>query len=98
VYDLRTQYFDEEDGISKFELFVNRTQTDRWQGDNHLPTPTTVPDAHSSIRRTTANVKLRAGDEIRLVGMADAGERAVVDYFEIVPDRDSKSTILPQSQ
>ncbi len=90
AYDFRTQYFDEEDGASKFELFVDGKQIDKWQADNHLPTPTTVPDAHSSIRRTTSGVKLHAGDEIRLEGTPDADERAVVDYFELVPSRDSK--------
>ncbi|HEX3601597.1 MAG TPA: alpha-glucuronidase family glycosyl hydrolase [Lacipirellulaceae bacterium] len=87
VYDLRVQYFDEEDGASKFKLFVDDKLVDEWQADGHLPTPTNVPDAHSSTRRTAPNVALHAGDEIRLEGSADGGERAAVDYFEIVPNR-----------
>jgi alpha-glucuronidase len=82
--DLRIQYFDEEDGVSKFRLCAAGKQVDEWQADNHVPTPTTLPDAHSSIRRTVRGVKLRPGDEIRLEGTADGGERAAVDYFEIV--------------
>jgi alpha-glucuronidase len=85
AYDVRTQYFDEEDGVSKFELFVGGKRIDQWRADNHLPTPTMLPDAHSSIRRKTSGVELHTGDEIRLEGNADAGEHAVVDYFELVP-------------
>jgi alpha-glucuronidase len=84
-YDLRVQYFDEEDGISKFRLFVNDREIDRWQADNHVPTPSTSPNAHTSVRRTIPHVSVKKGDEIKLEGTADAGERAAVDYFEIVP-------------
>jgi alpha-glucuronidase len=90
-YDVRVQYFDEEDGVSKFTLFVNDKRIDAWQADNHLPTPTTLPDAHSSIRRKLPRVKLNSGDEIRLEGTADAGERAVVDYFELMPSQTDHS-------
>ncbi len=50
-----------------------------------MPTPTTLPDAHSSIRRTVRGVALRSGDEIRIEGTADGGERAAIDYVEIMP-------------
>ena len=73
-YDLHVRYFDEEDGVSKFKLFVAEQLLDEWQADNHVPTPTTLPDAHSSIRRTVRGVALRPGDEIRIEGTAD-GER-----------------------
>ena len=53
-YDLHVQYFDEEDGVSRFKLFVADRLIDEWQADNRLPTPTTLPDAHSSMRRTSA--------------------------------------------
>ena len=64
-YDLHVRYFDEEDGVSKFKLFVAGRLLDRWQADNHLPTPTTLPNSHSSIRRTVHGVMLKPGDEIR---------------------------------
>ncbi len=74
TFDLRVQYFDEEDGVSKFKLFVGERQLDEWQADNRLPTPTTHPDSHSSIRRTVRSVKLQPGDEIRIEGQAHDGE------------------------
>jgi alpha-glucuronidase len=83
--DLRVQYFDEEDGVSKYKLFFADKLVDEWQADNHVPTPTVSPDAHSSIRRTVEKVALHPGDEVRLEGTADGGERAAVDYIEIVP-------------
>jgi hypothetical protein len=60
---------------------------DQWTADNELPTPTTRPDAHSSIRRAIRHVQLQPGDIIRVEGEADAGERAGVDYLEIVPSQ-----------
>jgi alpha-glucuronidase len=83
--DVRVQYYDEEDGVSKFKLFVAGKQVDQWQADNHLPTPTTLPDAHSSRCRWIRAITLKPGDEIRLEGTADGGERAVIDYFEVIP-------------
>jgi alpha-glucuronidase len=85
TFALRVQYFDEEDGVSKYKLFVGDRLLDEWSADNHLPTPTTLPDSHSSIRRTVPGVKLQPGEEIRIEGQADDGERAGIDYVEIVP-------------
>jgi alpha-glucuronidase len=84
-HDIRVQYFDEEDGVSEFKLLVDGRLIDQWKADDHVPTPTTLPDAHSSARRTVRNVMLQPGDEIRVEGKADDGERAGLDYVEIVP-------------
>jgi alpha-glucuronidase len=86
-YDLHLRYFDEQDGVSKFRLFVGDRQVDEWKADNNLPTPTKLPDAHSSNRRTVATESLQTGDEVRVEGVADGGERAAVDYLEVVPSR-----------
>jgi alpha-glucuronidase len=83
-HDIRVQYFDEEDGVSTYRLFVDDEMLDEWEADSHVPTPTTLPDAHSSSRRTVSNVMLGPGDEIRVEGRADAGERAGIDYIELV--------------
>jgi alpha-glucuronidase len=85
MFDVHVRYFDEEDGVSTFKLHVRDEEVDQWQADQHVPTPTTLPDSHSSIRRTIRGVKLAPGDEIRIEGQADDGERAAVDYIEIVP-------------
>jgi alpha-glucuronidase len=86
-YDLQVQYFDEEDGVSQFRVLLGEQLLDEWLADQHVPTPTTKPDAHSSSRRTIRGVPLRPGDAIRIEGTADADERAGIDYLEIVPAR-----------
>jgi alpha-glucuronidase len=87
-YDLRLQYFDEEDGVSRFEVWAGERGLDAWQADGHVPTPTTKPDAHASTRRTIRGVELKPGDAIRVLGQPDGGERATVDYLELVPSAD----------
>jgi alpha-glucuronidase len=84
TFNLRVRYFDEDDGASRLQLLVGDRLLDEWLADNHLPTPTTIPDSHSSTRRTIRDVKLQQGDEIRVEGEADDGERAGIDYIEIV--------------
>ena len=83
-YELRVRYFDEEDGESLFRAFVGEQLVDEWLADDHVPTPSDLPDAHTSSRRTIRGLALRPGDAIRIEGAADGGERAAVDYLEIV--------------
>ncbi len=85
TYDLAVQYFDEEDGISRFVLAVNGEQVAAWDAADHVPTPSDKPDSHTSSRTWARNIRLADGDEIMLTGRADGGERAVVDYFLIQP-------------
>jgi len=82
-YDLEVAYFDENDGISKFKLYVGDQLVDQWQADDQLPSD--QPNGHTSTRHKTANVALRPDDEIRLEGTSDGGEQACVDFFEITP-------------
>jgi hypothetical protein len=86
-YDVHIRYFDEEDGVSRFKLFVAGRLIDEWQADDHVPTPTTLPDAHSSNRRTNRAVTIGRAEEIRIEGVADDGERAGIDYVELMPMR-----------
>lgn len=85
LYDLAVQYFDEEDGVSEYRLLVRGAEVDRWVADDHVPTPSDKPDAHTSSRRWIRGLKLSAGDRIELQTQADGGERAGVDYFLIQP-------------
>jgi alpha-glucuronidase len=81
TYDLAVQYFDEEDGISEFELAVAGKNLATWNASDHVPTPSNKPDSHTSSRKWIRGVKLHSGDEIVLTGKADGGEQAGVDYF-----------------
>jgi alpha-glucuronidase len=84
-YDLHVRYFDEEDGVSRFRAFVGEQLVDEWAADDHVPTPSALPDAHTSSRRTIRGLPLRPGDMLRIEGAADGGERAGIDYLEVVP-------------
>jgi hypothetical protein len=77
------QYFDENDGISRFRVLVSGQVVDQWDAADVLPS--NLPNGHTSTRRTVRGVALRPGDEIQIEGRADAGERACLDYLEIEP-------------
>jgi alpha-glucuronidase len=83
-YDVAVQYFDEDDGVSEFKFLVAGRLVDQWRADNLLPTPSKLPDGHTSIRRTIRRLALQPGDELRVESRASGGERAVIDYVEIL--------------
>jgi len=82
-FDLIVQYFDENDGISRFTLFVAGQEMDTWLADDIFPSYR--PDGHTSTARNIRGIALRPGDEIRIDAKADGGENAVIDYVEIHP-------------
>lgn len=82
-YNLVVQYFDQNNGVSHFEAFVNGQRVGAWAADMWLPTY--KPDSNSSTRQTIPELALRPGDEIRIVGIPDQNERAAIDYIEIKP-------------
>ena len=81
--DIRVQYFDTNNGAAHFRLMVAGRTADSWEASDHLPTQKL--DGSSSTRHTVAAVALRTGDEIRIEGAPDAGDRAALDYVEIAP-------------
>ena len=76
--------------MSTFRLFVNNQQIDEWLAADTIPTR--KPDGHSATSRTIPGVALRTGDNIRIEGGAQGGERAPLDFIEILP---SKPPVLP---
>ena len=81
-YDITVQYFDENDGSSRFVLAIGGRETDRWTADADLPSPDA--NGHTSTRRVIRGVTLESGDVVRLEARPDRGEPAAVDYLEIV--------------
>jgi alpha-glucuronidase len=81
-FDAGVQYFDQINGVSKFQLFVGNQLVSEWQADNKIPTKRI--DGHSSTRRMVRGLALRPGDELRIVGVPDGGETAALDYVEIL--------------
>jgi alpha-glucuronidase len=82
-HDLEIAYFDENDGVSKFKLYVGDQLVDQWQADDQLPDD--KPGGHTSTRHRTPKIALRPDDVVRLEGTSDGDEQAGVDYIEILP-------------
>jgi alpha-glucuronidase len=82
-YQLRVQYFDQNNGASRFRVLVGNQVIDEWIAGERLPTRKV--DSSSSTRRTVGEFALRPGDVIRLEGFPDGEELAALDYLEIIP-------------
>lgn len=80
-YVLDIQYFDQNNGKSKYQVFVENQLVDEWIADLHLPA--TEPNGDSSTRRHISGMALHPGAEIRIEGFPDGGELAPLDYVEI---------------
>ncbi len=82
-YTLRVRYFDQNNGISRFEVRVGDQVVDQWAAEDRLPTDKI--DGSSSARHTVSGIALRPGDVVRIEGVPDGGERAPLDYVELIP-------------
>ena len=82
-YDIDIEYFDQNNGVSKYQVFVGNQLVDEWLADSSLPA--TAPNGDSSTRRHILGVALRPGDLLRIQGFPDAAEAAPLDYIEIHP-------------
>lgn len=80
-YEMDVQYFDQNNGASKFRVLVGDKEVDEWIANDHLPA--TKPGGDSSTRRRIAALALRPGDEIRIEGVPDGEEHAPLDYIEL---------------
>jgi alpha-glucuronidase len=83
--DLIVQYFDVNNGVSRFRVWIGNQLVSEWRADDRVPTRRV--DSASSARRVISGVALRPGDEIRIEGMPNGGETAALDYIEIVDSR-----------
>ena len=80
-YDIAVQYFDFNQGVSRYTLQINGTAIDEWTADDTLPSNTM--DGHTSTRRVLQGVALHKGDTIRIIGVPGGEELAPLDYIEI---------------
>jgi alpha-glucuronidase len=81
TYELDVEYFDQNNGKSKFRVLLGDQVLDEWVADDHLPA--TKPGGDSSTRRRILGLALRPGDNIRIEGVPDGEEHAALDYVEI---------------
>jgi alpha-glucuronidase len=81
-YSIRVQYFDQNNGTARYRVWVANQLVDEWIATDRLPSQKI--DSTSSTRRTISSIALRPGDEIRIEGVPNGGELAVIDYVEIL--------------
>ncbi len=79
-YDIAVQYFDQNNGVSRFQLFLNQQRIGSWSADDDLPSDR--PNGHTSTRHVIPRVAIRPGDVLRLAGSPNGAEAAPVDYVE----------------
>lgn len=82
-YDVAVEYFDYREGVSTFDLVLNRQTIATWKANNTLPGE--APNGDTSTRYTLQGVPLRPGDVLTIMGHPDDGEPAPIDYMEITP-------------
>jgi len=80
VYKIAVQYFDQNNGVSRYQLLVDDHAIDSWAADDHLPSDRM--NGHTSTRHTTTGVELKPGSVVKIVGHPDADEPAPLDYLE----------------
>jgi alpha-glucuronidase len=80
-YAMGVQYFDQNNGESRFRVFVNDQMVDEWVANDRLPATRIGGD--SSTRRRITGLALRTGDQIRIEGIPDRDEHAAFDYVEL---------------
>lgn len=82
-YDIAIQYFDQNNGVSRFQLFLNQQRIGSWSASDALPSDR--PNGHTSTRYVIPRLAIRPGDVLRLVGTPNDGEAAPVDYVQLTP-------------
>lgn len=80
-YEMVVQYFDQNNGESKFRVLVNNRLVNEWIANDRLPA--TRPGGDSSTRRRIPGLALHPGDEIRIEAFPDDAEHAPLDYIEL---------------
>jgi hypothetical protein len=75
VYNVIISYADEKNGQGALTLFVANKQKLTFR---------LVEDVDVWRRKTFSNIKIKNGDEIKIVGIANGSEAARVDYIEFV--------------
>jgi alpha-glucuronidase len=79
-YDISVQYFDQNNGTSRYQLVVSEHVVDSWTADDNLPSD--KMNGHTSTRHVSRNAPLRPGDSVKIVGYSNEAEPAPIDYIE----------------
>ncbi|MDR0843073.1 MAG: glucosiduronase, partial [Acidobacteriota bacterium] len=80
-FAMDVEYYDQNNGKSRYRVLVNGQEVDAWTADNLLPAWKSGADASS--RRRIEGVALRPGDLLRIEGVPDGSEPAGLDFIEL---------------
>ncbi|MEL7332105.1 MAG: Calx-beta domain-containing protein [Cyanobacteria bacterium J06560_2] len=84
AYDIVVGYFDESDGIGRFEIVHNAIGIDNWQLDQDLGSK--GAKAATFTTRTIANAYgIETGDSFTITGFEAGSEHVRLDYIEFIP-------------
>ncbi len=75
TYDVTTSYYDEGDGQGWYGLYINEELKDEWKA---------TADNERMMKRTTKDVQIMEGDEVRLEFYTHSKEQARADCIDIV--------------
>ncbi|MEO5998647.1 MAG: hypothetical protein ABIN89_17930 [Chitinophagaceae bacterium] len=75
TYNIVVSYADEKKGQGSITVFVGGKQKATWKLSE---------DVDCWRRKTIPNIKIKNGDEIKIVGVADGSETAKVDFIEFI--------------
>ncbi len=78
---LDIEYFDQNNGVSKFRVLVGDQVIDEWMANKRLPGK--KPGGDSSSRRRIQGLALRPGDQVRIEGIPDQEEHAALDFVAV---------------
>ncbi|WIY24484.1 hypothetical protein [Parasedimentitalea psychrophila] len=83
TYALTIGYFDENDGVSSFGVFVDGVEIDNWLWDEDLGSA--FANNMTATTRTITGVQINQGEAIEVVGMKDGGEPLRFDFVDFAP-------------
>ena len=88
VWNIDVVYFDVIGGIAQWEAFVNNRSLGKWLGNaedvfSHASGDTA--DGATTIRVTFENVRVKKGDVLKVVAMADGWDITSLDYVVVFP-------------
>ncbi|MEO1622143.1 MAG: LamG-like jellyroll fold domain-containing protein, partial [Cyanobacteria bacterium J06632_3] len=83
-YNIVVAYYDQNNGVGRLSASLEGVELDDWQLDQNLGA-SSVNEKTFATRTIATQIQVNAGDELRLEGLRDAGEKARIDYVEFVP-------------
>ncbi len=81
VKDLAIWYYDQNNGHSTYQLYINNVLIDSWTTDQDLGS--VELSAATRVSRVVSNIQLNIGDQIKIEGLMYGEERATIDVVEI---------------